>query len=79
VGRHVLQIAGPNVPDRVLSAIDAPTIDQRGPAFAALGRRLCEAIARLELAGDARFATNDDQMAARADPVADDEAEIAAL
>src|SRR3954470_7526255 len=30
-GRHFLQIPGPtNVPDRVLRAIDAPTIDHRG-------------------------------------------------
>jgi len=37
-GRHFLQIPGPtNVPDRVLSAIAAPTIDHRGPDFAELG------------------------------------------
>src|SRR5690349_7846098 len=37
-GRHFLQIPGPtNVPDRVLRAIDAPTIDHRGPEFARLG------------------------------------------
>jgi alanine-glyoxylate transaminase/serine-glyoxylate transaminase/serine-pyruvate transaminase len=37
-GRHFLQIPGPtNVPDRVLRAIDQPTIDHRGPEFAALG------------------------------------------
>ena len=37
-GRHFLQIPGPtNVPDRVLRAIDAPTIDHRGPGFAELG------------------------------------------
>jgi alanine-glyoxylate transaminase / serine-glyoxylate transaminase / serine-pyruvate transaminase len=37
-GRHFLQIPGPtNVPDRVLRAIDAPTIDHRGPEFAQLG------------------------------------------
>jgi alanine-glyoxylate transaminase / serine-glyoxylate transaminase / serine-pyruvate transaminase len=36
-GRHFLQIPGPtNVPDRVLRAIDMPTIDHRGPEFAAL-------------------------------------------
>ena len=34
-GRHFLQIPGPtNVPDRVLRAIDGPTIDHRGPEFA---------------------------------------------
>ncbi len=38
-GRHFLQIPGPtNVPDRVLRAIDAPTIDHRGPEFAVLGK-----------------------------------------
>jgi len=36
-GRHFLQIPGPtNVPDRVLRAIDQPTIDHRGPDFARL-------------------------------------------
>src|SRR5262245_26007305 len=36
--RHCLQIPGPtNVPDRVLRAIDMPTIDHRGPEFAELG------------------------------------------
>jgi len=38
-GRHFLQIPGPtNVPDRVLRAIDQPTIDHRGPEFAVLGK-----------------------------------------
>ncbi|MCJ9712796.1 aminotransferase class V-fold PLP-dependent enzyme, partial [Bordetella hinzii] len=38
-GRHFLQIPGPsNVPDRVLRAIDHPTIDHRGPEFGELGR-----------------------------------------
>jgi alanine-glyoxylate transaminase/serine-glyoxylate transaminase/serine-pyruvate transaminase len=38
-GRHFLQIPGPtNVPDRVLRAIDFPTIDHRGPDFAAIGK-----------------------------------------
>ena len=37
-GRHFLQIPGPtNVPDRVLRAIDRPTIDHRGPDFQQLG------------------------------------------
>src|SRR4051794_31816993 len=36
-GRHFLQIPGPtNVPDRVLRAIDQPTIDHRGPDFTEL-------------------------------------------
>ncbi len=33
-GRHFLQIPGPsNVPDRILRAIDRPTMDHRGPDF----------------------------------------------
>lgn len=37
-GRHFLQIPGPtNVPDRILRAMDRPTIDHRGPDFARLG------------------------------------------
>jgi len=37
-GRHFLQIPGPtNVPDRILRAIDAPTMDHRGPKFGQLG------------------------------------------
>jgi len=44
-GRHFLQIPGPsNVPDRVLRAIDFPTIDHRGPEFQQLGLRVLEAI-----------------------------------
>lgn len=44
-GRHFLQIPGPtNVPDRVLRAIAAPTIDHRGPEFAALVRELLAAL-----------------------------------
>ena len=36
-GRHFLQIPGPtNVPDRVLRALSAPTIDHRGPEFSGL-------------------------------------------
>jgi alanine-glyoxylate transaminase/serine-glyoxylate transaminase/serine-pyruvate transaminase len=47
-GRHFLQIPGPtNVPDRVLRAIDAPTIDHRGPAFAAMGLELLEGLGRV--------------------------------
>ncbi len=38
-GRHFLQIPGPSaVPDRVLRAMDHPTIDHRGPEFAELGK-----------------------------------------
>lgn len=40
-GRHFLQIPGPtNVPDRVLRAMDYPTIDHRGPEFQALGKKV---------------------------------------
>lgn len=42
-GRHFLQIPGPsNVPDRILRAMDFPTIDHRGPEFAEVGRRALE-------------------------------------
>ena len=44
-GRHHLQIPGPtNVPDRVLRAMAAQTIDHRGPEFAALVRDLLTAM-----------------------------------
>jgi alanine-glyoxylate transaminase / serine-glyoxylate transaminase / serine-pyruvate transaminase len=44
-GRHFLQIPGPtNVPDRVLRAMDRPTIDHRGPEFARLGKRVLHGI-----------------------------------
>ena len=39
-GRHFLQIPGPtNVPDRVLRAMDYPTIYHRGPQFAEIGAK----------------------------------------
>jgi alanine-glyoxylate transaminase/serine-glyoxylate transaminase/serine-pyruvate transaminase len=42
-GRHFLQIPGPtNVPDRILRAMNRPTIDHRGPEFAQLGRECLE-------------------------------------
>ncbi|MFN7752246.1 MAG: pyridoxal-phosphate-dependent aminotransferase family protein [Pseudomonadota bacterium] len=44
-GRHFLQIPGPtNVPDRVLRAMDRPTIDHRGPEFQRLGREVLEGL-----------------------------------
>ncbi len=44
-GRHFLQIPGPtNVPDRILRAIEKPTIDHRGPEFARLGQEVLEGI-----------------------------------
>jgi len=40
-GRHFLRIPGPtNVPDRVLRAIDNPTMDHRGADFGRLGLRI---------------------------------------
>ena len=40
-GRHFLQIPGPtNVPDRILRAIERPTMDHRGPEFGRLGTRV---------------------------------------
>jgi alanine-glyoxylate transaminase / serine-glyoxylate transaminase / serine-pyruvate transaminase len=46
-GRHFLQIPGPtNVPDRILRAMVAPTIDHRGPEFADLARARAGAGAR---------------------------------
>lgn len=42
-GRHFLQIPGPsNVPDRILRAMDYPTMDHRGPRFAEVGRAALE-------------------------------------
>jgi alanine-glyoxylate transaminase/serine-glyoxylate transaminase/serine-pyruvate transaminase len=42
-GRHFLQIPGPtNVPDRVLRAIDNPTMDHRGPDFGHMAKALLE-------------------------------------
>jgi alanine-glyoxylate transaminase / serine-glyoxylate transaminase / serine-pyruvate transaminase len=44
-GRHFLHIPGPTpVPDRVLRAIDMPLIDQRGPNFAKMTKRVLEGI-----------------------------------
>lgn len=47
-GHHFLQIPGPtNVPDRVLRAIDLPTIDHRGPEFARLGKSVLAGMKRV--------------------------------
>jgi alanine-glyoxylate transaminase / serine-glyoxylate transaminase / serine-pyruvate transaminase len=47
-GRHFLQIPGPtNVPDRVLQAIAAPTIDHRGPDFAELAKDVVAGMKRV--------------------------------
>jgi alanine-glyoxylate transaminase/serine-glyoxylate transaminase/serine-pyruvate transaminase len=53
-GRHFLQIPGPtNVPDRVLQAIAMPTIDHRGPEFAALGQEVVAGMKRVFQTEDA--------------------------
>jgi alanine-glyoxylate transaminase/serine-glyoxylate transaminase/serine-pyruvate transaminase len=45
VGHHFLQIPGPSpVPDRILRAMSMPTIDHRGPEFAALGLKVLEGL-----------------------------------
>ena len=47
-GRHFLQIPGPtNVPDRILRAIDNPTIDHRGPAFGEMSEVLLQDLKRI--------------------------------
>jgi alanine-glyoxylate transaminase/serine-glyoxylate transaminase/serine-pyruvate transaminase len=47
-GRHFLQIPGPtNVPDRILRAMDYPTIDHRGPEFQQLGRSVLSGIRKI--------------------------------
>jgi alanine-glyoxylate transaminase / serine-glyoxylate transaminase / serine-pyruvate transaminase len=44
-GRHFLQIPGPtNVPDQVLRAMSAPTIDHRGPQFTQLAHEVIEGL-----------------------------------
>ena len=47
-GRHFLQIPGPSpVPDRILRAMSYPTIDHRGPEFAALGLKVLADIQKI--------------------------------
>ena len=47
-GRHFLQIPGPsNVPDRILRAMDYPTIDHRGPEFQQLGKSVLAGMRRI--------------------------------
>jgi alanine-glyoxylate transaminase / serine-glyoxylate transaminase / serine-pyruvate transaminase len=44
-GRHFLQIPGPtNVPERILRAIDRPTLDHRGPEFQQLGQEILDSL-----------------------------------
>src|SRR5215211_3801388 len=47
-GRHFLQIPGPtNVPDRVLRALSAPTIDHRGPEFSKFALEVLHGVKRV--------------------------------
>ncbi|MFZ1174112.1 MAG: aminotransferase class V-fold PLP-dependent enzyme, partial [Bradyrhizobium sp.] len=47
-GRHFLQIPGPtNIPDRVLRAMDMPTLDHRGAEFAELGHAVFAGMQRI--------------------------------
>src|SRR3954452_22011816 len=47
-GRHFLQIPGPtNVPDRVLRAMDMPTLGHRGPEFAVLRYAVLAGVQRI--------------------------------
>jgi len=47
-GRHFLQIPGPtNVPDRILRAMDYPTIDHRGPELQQRGKSVLAGIRRI--------------------------------
>jgi alanine-glyoxylate transaminase / serine-glyoxylate transaminase / serine-pyruvate transaminase len=47
-GRHFLQIPGPtNIPDRVLRAMDMPTMDHRGAEFGQLGLEVLAAAQRV--------------------------------
>jgi len=47
-GWHFLQVPGPsNVPQRVMRAVDMPTIDHRGPEFAKMTLGLFDGLKRL--------------------------------
>ncbi|MGC8658309.1 MAG: pyridoxal-phosphate-dependent aminotransferase family protein [Desulfomonilaceae bacterium] len=47
-GKHFLQIPGPtNVPDRILRAMDHPTIDHRGPEFQKLANKVLSEIRKI--------------------------------
>jgi alanine-glyoxylate transaminase / serine-glyoxylate transaminase / serine-pyruvate transaminase len=47
-GRHFLQIPGPtNVPDRILRAMDKPTMDHRGADFAALTLKILPGLQKI--------------------------------
>lgn len=58
-GKHFLQIPGPsNVPDRVLRAMDMPTLDHRGPEFAQLGLEVLEGCKAQESGRDLSLVRN---------------------
>ena len=47
-GRHFLQIPGPsNVPDRILRAIDNPTMDHRGPDFGIFSKGILDDLKKI--------------------------------
>ena len=47
-GRHFLQIPGPsNVPDRILRAMDYPTMDHRGPDFGEIGLEILAGVKKV--------------------------------
>jgi len=55
-GRHFLQIPGPtNVPDRVLRAIDRPTMDHRSAEFGELALRTLDGLKRVFQTSDPVF------------------------
>ena len=69
-GRHFLQIPGPtNVPERVLRAIAAPTIDHRGPEFSRLARDVSAGLQRI-LAFMTAFPDGFDSLEHAADAIA---------
>ena len=52
-GRHLLQIPGPtNVPDRILRAMDFPTIDHRGEEFFSLAKKCLSGIKEIFKTGN---------------------------
>ena len=47
-GKHFLQLPGPsNIPDRILRAMDYPTIDHRGPEFSKLALECFDGIKKV--------------------------------
>mgnify|MGYP003956177609 FL=1 len=47
-GRHFLQVPGPtNIPDRILRAMDLPSMDHRGPKFSILSKSILEKLKQI--------------------------------